>query len=1114
MRTQSSRPILKGLLVLLAILAIGEFAALFNDYQNSSYFRLYIADHAGLISEQVIVVAALAAVAGFFVYMASRASRTSRLGRASYKIKGLSSVIAGIVAFLLWFTLVGRVVGNSLVSLELYAVAVVFLITIVSMLGDKVTVRMALRNFTRRKTSMAIVISGLMIGTAMISGSLVTGDTLSELFTRSGYYGYGYADEVVFAPSSTGYQFFPIQLAQQLHQGIASNPSANQYLQGVTPEILSTISVSDESKGIVQSPVLLIGTFNNASQSLGDFHSINGGAIIGSNLANDEAMLNDRAAKDLNATVGDNLTVFSPSNATFEIPVKLVGIAVSDSRTYFGAGDNIFVTMSTAQALTGQPGFANYIAITNTGGLRPSIQHTSVVGLAANQTLNGLQSPPPGFACKASAEVPGNSTTILCAYGAKLTAVNSATDGAKQLSNLFVVLSTITIIAGVVLIINIFIMLAEERKSEMGMGRAVGMKRSQLTRLFLYEGSLYAAGAALLGVFVGIGIAYAILYAFGTVLSSVFPVSLAVVLDSFTYSPTSLFTSFATGLLITFFTILFTSWRVSKLNIIRAIRNIPEPPRGVRTYTALLIAGLFAIAIGVLVFLAAGPAKSAFETLIGPTLIIFGTGLVLSRFMKNRIAFTGTGLAILLQWGIPSLSYDNPTIQNYTFGPELFISGGLVMVLGAIMAVMYNTASINRLLRPIYSGRRGLTVVFKTALSYPGNRRFRTAATVAMFALVLFTVVTIAFLASMQTAALDKYVTENSGGYDVITQTTLPVSDLASRVLNDQNLASKVSAVLPFNNTFLSSIRDTTLQHDFGSQIAIGADPSAVGASNFYTTNTFKMQNMTSDYKTSADVWNAVTAAGSSRVVWSFGFVNVRGPPTTEAVPNPGDTLQLILRLPNGTDVSRQVTVAGVMNGVFFTGIVTTNQFLKDSFQVGAGNLGFVKVASGVDPTVVSNVLKHDFARLGMQTTVIAVVLGQFIQVGQSFLGIFEGFLALGLIVGIAGLGIIAIRSVVERRKEIGILRAIGFRRRMILASFLLENSYVALLGIMIGVLLGVDLGYAIATSPNSGLTFAIPWLSLAEIILFAYGLAILTTLSSARRAAKIPPAEALRYAE
>src|SRR5207249_5986780 len=124
-------------------------------------------------------------------------------------------------------------------------------------------------------------------------------------------------------------------------------------------------------------------------------------------------------------------------------------------------------------------------------------------------------------------------------------AVNNAVTGAQSLSTFFVVLSTITIMAGVVLIINIFVMLAEERKSEMGMARAVGMRRSQLTKLFLFEGGFYAASASLVGVFVGIGIAYVILYSFGTIISSFFPVSLGLVLTSFTYTPTSLVTAFA-----------------------------------------------------------------------------------------------------------------------------------------------------------------------------------------------------------------------------------------------------------------------------------------------------------------------------------------------------------------------------------------------------------------------------------------------------------------------------------------------------------------------------------------------------------------------------------------
>jgi putative ABC transport system permease protein len=196
------------------------------------------------------------------------------------------------------------------------------------------------------------------------------------------------------------------------------------------------------------------------------------------------------------------------------------------------------------------------------------------------------------------------------------------------------------------------------------------------------------------------------------------------------------------------------------------------------------------------------------------------------------------------------------------------------------------------------------------------------------------------------------------------------------------------------------------------------------------------------------------------------------------------------------------------------TGVMATGQLLSHYFHVGSGQFGLVKVTSGTNPTAVANVMKRDFATLGMGTTVIPVIINDFIQVGNSFLGVFEAFLALGLVVGIAGLGIISIRSVVERRKEIGVLRAIGFRKRMILSTFLLENSYVALLGIFIGTLLGIDLGYAIASSPGSGVTFVIPWVSLLEIIAFSYGLAVLTTLSSSRRAAGIPPAEALRYTE
>jgi len=1108
-----SRPFLISLTVLVAIIALGELFALLLDYQNNFYLRQYVSDNTPLIFEQVIGLALLGSGCAFLAYKFSAAKPTGRLGRASRRIRGLSPIIAVVMALILYFAIFTSIFGNSLLGLEVYGVVVLFMISLGMMFRDRITVRMSLRNFTRRKTNMAIVIAGLMIGTAMISGSLVTGDTLTNLFTRGAYNGYGYADEVVYTLSGAGgYQFFNISVAPSLYQSLSSSSSAGPVLRGVTPEILISVPfVNDTTKGVGQAGATLIGTYNNASQTLGDFHASDG-SVIQSSLTDSQAIVNDRAARDLNATVGDQLTIFSPFNQTFFVSVKLVGIAVSDARGSFSGSDNVFVTINTAQALTYHPGSANYIAITNVGGLRNSIQYTSTVGLAANQTLNNIQPHTPNFACKTSPNAQGNSTTILCAYGSKMVAVNDATTGAQSLSNLFSVLSTITILAGVVLIINMFIMLAEERKSEMGMARAVGMKRGQLTKLFLFEGTLYAAGASLVGVFVGIGIAYGILYSFGKIISGFFPVSLAQVLDSFTFTPTSLFTAFAEGLFITYLTILLTSWRVSKLNIIRAVRDIPEPPRGVRTYTVLSVLGVVLAVLGVFLFEGSFAAKSALEALVGPSLVIIGGGLVLSRFLQNRYAFTITGLALLVQWGVPSFSFNSSIIQNYTFGPEILIVGGMIMVMGAILLALYNTDVILKILHLFYRGRKRLTVIFKTALSYPASKRFRTGATVAMFALVLLSVTVIAFLTAEQTAALDTVVRQDSGGYDVLTQTTLAVPDLAAQIGADTNLNGKVAAVIPFNNTGVV-VKDLTSGADFGPQLAVGADPNATSQNNFFKGNTFNMAQMAVGYKTASDVWSAVMT-NSSNVVWSFGSVNFNGPPTGSRTPAASDLLQLFYKPSPSITLSKNVTVAGVVNGVFFSGIVATSGLLKNSFGVGTGQLGFLKVSSGVDPTAVSIILKKDFSRLGMQPLAIAVVIGTFVQIGQSFLGIFEAFLALGLVVGIAGLGIISIRSVVERRKEIGVLRAIGYRKNMILSAFLLENSYVALLGIFIGIVLGIDLGYAIATSPGSGLTFVIPWLSLLEIIAFSYGLAVLTTIGSSRRAARIPPAEALRYTE
>jgi putative ABC transport system permease protein len=125
--------------------------------------------------------------------------------------------------------------------------------------------------------------------------------------------------------------------------------------------------------------------------------------------------------------------------------------------------------------------------------------------------------------------------------------------------------------------------------------------------------------------------------------------------------------------------------------------------------------------------------------------------------------------------------------------------------------------------------------------------------------------------------------------------------------------------------------------------------------------------------------------------------------------------------------------------------------------------------------------------------------------------------MGLGLIVGVAALGVISARAVVERRQQIGVLRAIGFRRRMIQLSFLLESSFIALTAIVVGTFFGLIVSHTVisdvASQPAySMVTLHVPWVNLTIVFTVVYLVALATSLAPAIRASRIYPAEALRY--
>ena len=214
------------------------------------------------------------------------------------------------------------------------------------------------------------------------------------------------------------------------------------------------------------------------------------------------------------------------------------------------------------------------------------------------------------------------------------------------------------------------------------------------------------------------------------------------------------------------------------------------------------------------------------------------------------------------------------------------------------------------------------------------------------------------------------------------------------------------------------------------------------------------------------------------------------------------------------------VTVIGILEreheGAFSA--LSSKKTLDDAFPFPIPITRYrFSVADGVDPEQAARGLEAAFLQNGMETEVLADELKQQAAANKAFFRLFTGFMALGLVVGIAALGVVSTRAVVERRQQIGVLRAIGYRRGMILLSFLLESSFIAILGMAIGATLGITLGYQIYVdirdSESVGnLRFVIPWAQIGVILGLAYVFSLIATFLPARQAARIYPAEALRY--
>jgi len=966
--------------------------------------------------------------------------------------------------------------------------ALVVAATLVLAARNRLAFRIGMRNVRRARGRTVLLLLGLLIGTTIISGSLVINDTVSAVNVHFVIQSYGYTDEGIFnQTASGGFQLYPYSVYTNVSSALGTNPN----VAALTPEIVSATQAIDHRNRIPETNLDLVGVNGNQSTQLGPFVTDSGTHLAGPGPG--QTYLDDQAATQLSANVGDTLSLYGPTGVPMNVTVSAVVQDDARGGTFYlfaGESGNVFLDLAGAQTLLAAPGMINFIAATNPGGIQDGAARSPAASTALNASL-------------VAAHVPSGLTV----HSLLNPALSQAVTSGQSTATFFIVFGLFSIIAGAILVVSIFVMLAEERMGEMGTIRAIGLPRRQLVFAYLFEGFAYAVGSSLAGAFLGVGVGYGMVYAFSQLFSGG-GVSGSAILQSFTVTPDSLVIAYTIGFLLTLITVAAATGRASRLNIVRAIRSIPEPPPPIRTYTRLAYAGVPILLLGAVLFAFTfrGTGDVSYPN-IGVAMIVMGAAMVAARFLRNRIVFSAAGASLLLWAGVEPLQVA-VLGSHHSGGIFIVFVFGMELILGAVLLYVFNASMLVDVLVRIFGGSSRRVAIAQTGLMYPGRRPVRPALTLTIFTLVVFTVVVVAGFGASLTTAEENTLSAQTGGYSFFGQTATALPNIAATIHNNSTLGPEFSNVVPLvvGGAFLnwSTLPAAYLPY---SDAIFSAPMGLPFASDFYGSNQFTFSSTVGGMGTSA-TWNRLATDPTAAIVdGSFSGGGFAGPHPTLTT---GTTLQVANPLTGKTET---LTVIGILTGSLLGG-VWLNPSTARSLGFTSLSGALLNVASGVSSVKASQDLKTAFFTDGMVLLDFHQVLATSIEQFNGILTLLEVFAALGLAVGIAAMGIVALRAVAERRREIGMTRAAGFTRTDVFLSFLLEYSFISLLGIGIGTLLALLLDYEATLQPGSGLTYTIPWLTVIAIVVVSYSLTVVAISGPALRAARLPPSEAVRYIE
>lgn len=1065
-------------------------------------------------------------------------------------------------------------------------------------------VRMGLRNAARRKAQTTLIVIGLMLSTLIISAAFATGDTVGYSITNAVYHDFAHADLIltrnVDRSQTTGEGTSPADLAA-LKTFLAQDGDVD----GVAGIVRERVPALNAERRLSEPRAVLAGVDPADMATLKSLTTRDGTEVSPSLLTKTGVFISERLSKDIGLAKGGTLTVFANNQpATFTVLEVVLDNALT-SRSPLNSNEQqpsggIVATREVVNTLTGKGDQYSLLVISAKGGVRDTLE---VI---------------PGIETRLKDWLKTDGTPALRVVATKEQAVQIAELVGSIFVTFFLVFGLFSIAAGIMLIFLTFVMLAAERRSEMGMARAIGMKRSHLTQSFIAEGMAYNVGSALVGAVLGLGVAYILITVLGNVFSD-FGLNIA-----FHFNPQGFIIAYALGVVITFITVAFSSWRAANLNIVRAIRDLPEPQplRGrTRTVRGLLMAavaviwavlriplllaplqgvamvallankgdsivpGIIGLAVSVLLAFAAFRTRrwakprrnvggwavlmlltgigltvwggwgiqQAFAYTGGTTFAVLAVAMLAVYFgAPARAAFTIASVTLLWYWLLPlpfsllfeaGKGWNDPLnglaglvgLEHETVkgNIEMFFVSGLCITASATLFVIFNADRVLGLLRGGSGLFRGLTPAIRTAIAYPLAAKFRTGMTLAMFGLVMFSLVVMAtlnhnfsqlFLGDAAAGGFNVAVTANP---------TNRITDLRAALKTARQSDADITGV---GTLAQMSARVRLAEQDeskTGTYRLAGAD------AEFFRLARFPLSARASGYASDAEVFAAMQRDPTLAVVDESRLAANQQNPfggTADAPQQfiidrnlialkegPWEPIPTVIR-DSRSGAEANVKIIGFVDqavtGVTqeWASVLVGRQLLDEQFKSGTTDLFFLTTrdASAAGEKRVADAVESALIEKGVQATSIRERIDDSAAQAQAFQTLFQGFMGLGMIVGIAALGVIAFRTVAERRQQIGMLRAIGYSRRLVAVTFFLESSFIAVTGIGMGLLLGSALSYNLMTSPEftngSTVDYGVPWGRLLLIVSIAYGASALMTLIPARSASRVPVAEALRY--